>query len=107
MMGLTVPNLDVPVIKGTSGILAVSKRGAKIRGGEVCLRCGKCVDACPMHLMPLYLKEAAKADDYDRLIKLNVNDCMECGSCSFVCPGANNPAQSIRIAKTRLRSRKS
>lgn len=107
MMGIAVPNLTVPVIKGTSGILAMSKRAAKMRGGEICLRCGKCVDACPMNLMPLYLKEAEKAGDFDRLEKLNINNCIECGSCSFVCPGANNPAQSIKVAKMKLRSRKS
>lgn len=105
MMGLAVPDLDVPVIKGTSGILALSKRSALLRDENICIRCGKCVSACPMQLMPLYLKEAATADDFDKLKKLNVNNCIECGSCSFVCPGANNPAQSIKIAKIKLRNR--
>ncbi len=104
MMGIAVPNLDVPVVKGTSGILTLSKRSAKLREGGVCLRCGKCVDACPMGLSPLYLKEGAKANDFDRLLKLNINNCIECGSCSFVCSGANNPSQSIKVAKMKLRN---
>ncbi len=105
MMGLAVPNLDVPVIKGSSGILALSKRSAYLRDENICIRCGKCVDACPMQLMPLYLKEAADAQDYDRLKQLDINNCIECGSCSYVCPGANNPAQSIKIAKFKLRNK--
>jgi electron transport complex protein RnfC len=59
-----------------------------------------------MQLMPLYLKEAAKAEDYDKLKQLDINNCIECGSCSFVCPGANNPAQSIKVAKMKLRNKK-
>ena len=52
------------------------------------------------------LKEAAKAEDYDKLKQLDINNCIECGSCSFVCPGANNPAQSIKVAKMKLRNKK-
>ncbi len=105
MMGIAVPNLDVPVIKGTSGILALSKRSARLRNEGVCLRCGKCVSACPMGLSPLYLKEAAKANNFDKMLALNINNCIECGSCSFICPGANNPSQSIKVAKAKLRNR--
>ncbi len=104
MMGFAVPNLDVPIVKGTSGIIALSKRASKLRTGETCLRCGKCVSACSMGLSPLFLKEAAKANDFERLKKLNINNCMECGSCSFVCPGANNPSQAIKVAKVKLRN---
>lgn len=139
MMGIAVPSLDVPVIKGTSAILTFGKRLAaakyggvkygeirnsetkigkaenggvtnggaesvKAKGGGVCIRCGKCVSACPMHLMPLYLKEAARLNDFERLKTLGVQDCIECGSCSFVCPGRNNPSDSIKIAKVRLKN---
>lgn len=105
MMGVAVPNLDVPIIKGSSGIIALSKRASAVRGDNICIRCGKCVSACPQHLMPLYLKEATKANDFEKMKALNINNCIECGSCSFVCPGANNPAQSIKTAKTKLRNK--
>lgn len=104
MMGIAVPNLSVPVVKGTSGILAFSKRASKMPQSEVCLRCGKCVSVCPMGLSPLYLKAAAKANDKERLNLLNITSCIECGSCSFICPAANNPAQSIKVAKMKLRN---
>ena len=106
MMGIAVPNLTVPVIKGTSAILTFGKRisGATIDKAATCIRCGKCVCACPMHLMPLYLKEAAQLGDFERLKTLGVQDCIECGSCSFVCPGRNNPSESIKIAKIRLKN---
>ncbi|MBE7012383.1 MAG: electron transport complex subunit RsxC [Ruminococcaceae bacterium] len=106
MMGVAVPSLDVPIIKGSSGILALSKRKAYTRSEGICVRCGKCVSACPMQLMPLYLKEAATKDDFEKLTQLNISNCIECGSCSYICPGANNPAQSIKVAKFKLRTKK-
>ncbi|MBR2916280.1 MAG: electron transport complex subunit RsxC [Clostridia bacterium] len=104
MMGIAVPNLDVPVVKGSSGIVALSKRSALLRHEGVCVRCGKCVAACPMGLSPLFLKEAIVKGDFDKMKELDITSCIECGSCSFVCPGANNPSQSIKAARLRLRN---
>lgn len=104
MMGIAVPNLDVPIVKGSSGIVALSKRSTLLRHEGICVRCGKCVSACPMGLSPLFLKEAIVAGDFDRMKELDISACIECGSCSYVCPGANNPSQSIKTARLRLRN---
>jgi len=106
MMGTAVSDIDVPVIKGTSGILAFSEQMVGARREETCLRCGKCVNACPMNLMPNALNAASKANDFDLLEKLHIMDCIECGSCSYLCPSRQHPVQSIRIAKQKMRSMK-
>ena len=103
MMGLSVPNMDVPVIKGTSGILALPAKEAKLDKESPCIRCAKCVYVCPMSLQPNLLDSAARLHDIDKLKKLNVTDCIECGSCAFVCPSKRRQVQQIKIAKVKLR----
>ena len=103
MMGLSVPNVDVPVIKGTSGILALPAKEAKLDRESPCIRCAKCVYVCPMSLQPNLLDSAARLHDIDKLKKLNVTDCIECGSCAFVCPSKRRQVQQIKIAKVKLR----
>lgn len=103
MMGLSVPNIDVPVIKGTSGILALPAKEAKLDRESPCIRCAKCVYVCPMSLQPNLLDSAARLHDIDKLKKLNVTDCIECGSCAFVCPSKRRQVQQIKIAKVKLR----
>lgn len=103
MMGLSVPNMDVPVIKGTSGILALPSKEAKLDKESPCIRCAKCVYVCPMSLQPNLLDSAARLHDIDKLKKLNVTDCIECGSCAFVCPSKRRQVQQIKIAKVKLR----
>lgn len=107
LMGNSIASVDVPVIKGTSGILVFSeKKTDSLTGFETCLRCGKCVKACPMNLLPNVLKLNSENNDFEKLEKLNIMDCIECGSCSFVCPAGQHPVQSIRCAKTRLKNKK-
>ena len=103
MMGLSVPNIDVPVIKGTSGILVLPAKEAKLDRESPCIRCAKCVYVCPMSLQPNLLDSAARLHDIDKLKKLNVTDCIECGSCAFVCPSKRRQVQQIKIAKVKLR----
>ncbi len=102
MMGLAVPDTDIPVIKGTSGILAFSRKSARTPQSGVCLRCGRCVSGCPMNLLPNVIKEAVQADNMEKLEKLNINDCISCGSCTYVCPAEQNPLQYIKTAKVKL-----
>ena len=102
MMGVAQFRLDVPVIKGTSAILCLSEKEAYIPEEGPCIRCGKCVEHCPMKLMPLHLQSFAKKDDMDSCEKYNVTACIECGSCSFICPAKRHLVQNIRIAKQRV-----
>ena len=107
MMGTAVTSLDVPVIKGTSGVLVLSESKVEHLTGEgSCLRCGKCVKACPMNLLPNVLKLHSDNDDFENMQKLNITECIECGSCSYVCPAGQHPVQSIRTAKIKLRTKK-
>ncbi len=103
MMGMAVPNTDVPVIKGTSGIIAFGENSAWLDKETACIRCGKCVYICPMSLQPNLLDMYARINDTEMLNKLNISDCMECGSCAFVCPSKRRQVQQIKIAKTRLK----
>lgn len=99
MMGITVSSLDVPVVKGTSSILCLTAEEAVIPEELSCIRCGKCIQACPMNLLPAALNLATERSDYDLFEKRNGMDCIECGSCSYVCPAKRHLVQSFRTAK--------
>lgn len=99
MMGLAQYTTAVPVTKGTSGILVLTEDEVRDPRPDPCIRCGKCVEACPINLMPIFLSGHALKGDYDTTEKLHVLDCIECGSCSFVCPSKRPLVQSIRVAK--------
>ena len=68
-----------------------------------CIRCGRCMEVCPMHLMPLYMYQAERKNDLPRLDQLHVMDCIECGCCSYTCPGKLHLVQSFRTAKQKVR----
>jgi electron transport complex protein RnfC len=100
MMGITQGTADVPVIKGVSGILALSPaESAPLEAGP-CIRCARCVDACPMFLQPVALAQYAERGMYDQTEALNILDCRECGSCSFICPARRPLLQNMRLAKS-------
>lgn len=106
MMGIASASLDVPVVKGTSGLLVFSERQAHIDKESACIRCGRCVAACPMRLMPTTLDLYSRKNDLDTLIKMNILNCMECGSCTYVCPSKRYLVQSIRMGKQRITARR-
>ena len=99
MMGVAQFRLDVPVIKGTSAVLCLTKEEARIPEEGPCIRCGKCVSHSPMKLMPLYLRDYARKEDWESCEKMNVTACIECGCCSFECPSKRHLVQNIRVAK--------
>ncbi len=110
MMGKTLTTVEVPLTKGSSGLLLLPREEALRKESKACIRCGKCVSVCPMGLEPFLLMTLADKKEYDRLEKDAVMDCIECGSCSFTCP-ANRPLLDyIRMGKGKvgqiMRSRK-
>lgn len=106
MMGMAQYDLDTPVVKGTSGLLALTEEECIDYEEMPCVKCGKCVDACPMGLMPLFLSSYSKQEDFANLNKYSIMDCIECGSCSYVCPSNKNPVEHIRLGKAKLRIEK-
>lgn len=86
MMGQPMPSLDVPVVKGTSGILALTGAEINERPTESCIRCGNCITVCPCGLSPVEMAANIRKDKLDVSAKLGVMDCFSCGSCSWVCP---------------------
>lgn len=105
MMGAPLASLDVPVLKGTSGLLAFTETEARLPAEYTCIRCGRCVEACPQFLNPSRLARLARAGRYEEMEKYFATDCVECGSCSFSCPSGIPIVQLIRIGKSTLRER--
>ncbi|WP_297127551.1 electron transport complex subunit RsxC [uncultured Porphyromonas sp.] len=102
MMGKAVYSDEIPVAKGTSGVLMLLEEDTKRRPMRNCIRCAKCVGACPMGLNPAFLMRDTVYRDWDALEANHVYDCIECGSCSFICP-ANRPLlDHIRMGKGRV-----
>lgn len=99
MMGPAIFSIDVPLVKTSSCILALTAKAAELPPEQNCIRCGKCVEACPMGLMPLMLNSDIVADDLAAFEANDGLDCIECGSCSYVCPAKRHLAQSIRASK--------
>ena len=103
MMGSAIFDLDVPVLRGTNGVLAFHAEQNKAKENPACIRCGRCVAACPMHLQPLYLYAFERKGDVAGLKKLNATDCIECGCCAWSCPGRLQLVQAIRNAKALIK----
>lgn len=107
MMGVAISNLDISITKGTSGIVVFNKRDAR-RSEKVypCIKCGACVDACPLSLNPSRLGILAKSGAYDQMAsEYHLMDCFECGSCSYVCPSHIPLVQYFRLSKSIVKKR--
>ncbi len=107
MMGQPIGSLDVPIVKGTSGILAFTEKEASTPHERPCIRCGRCLAACPHFLNPSHLGRLAKARRLNEMRAYRLTDCVECGSCSYACPSGIPLAQLIRTAKREIHQRKS
>ncbi len=97
MMGSAVSDAELPLLKGTSGILALKKVTSLVPGP--CIRCGKCIEVCPLSGMASEMVEAIEAHEVERYEELHVLDCMECGSCAFACPSHRSMVHHIKTAK--------
>jgi len=109
MMGMTVASLDMPITKGTSGILVLEQGQPEQKPRPIypCIKCSRCVDACPMMLNPSQLGQLARVRDYQTMeARYHLNDCFECGCCSYVCPSNIPLTQYFRIAKALNRERR-
>lgn len=95
MMGKAMFSLNVPVTKNSTAILALTKDEVSAMEPSACIRCGRCVSACPEHIVPQMLYEAATNGDAEKFEKLNGMECCECGSCTFVCPAKRNLTQAF------------
>lgn len=104
MMGFAQWSLDVPVVKGTSGILVLTE-DEYVSSEEYfpCIRCGSCIDICPMGLNPSMLSILSEKGYYKETKEYNLFDCFECGSCAYVCPSQRPMVQFIRLAKSQVK----
>lgn len=101
MMGRTASTLQTPMIKGTSGIL-LDPQYAHRRPAENCIRCGKCVEACPMGLEPFLISTLSRLKDWDEAEAQKIANCIECSSCSYVCPASRPLVDYIRVGKAKV-----
>jgi len=106
MMGQAQKDLNVPVLKGTSGVLALTSIRFTSHAEQACVRCGRCVDACPMFLNPSRLATLVRAEEAQLAKEHHLLDCFECASCSFVCPSHIPLVQLMRVGKATIRSTK-
>ncbi len=98
MMGIAIADLDTPIVKNHNALITMDEREAEHKT-TACIRCGKCIDTCPVKLMPALLERAFDKGDTEYLKKLKVNLCFNCGSCSYICPAGRNLAQKNQLAK--------
>ena len=102
-MGEEVTETSTPVVKGTSGILFLSKDIDSVKR-ENCISCGYCVDVCPMGLMPMKFAESYRKEQYEKLVAVyHLDNCIECGACEYVCPSRVPLIKSIKEGKEKLR----
>ncbi|MGD9098615.1 MAG: electron transport complex subunit RsxC [Desulfobacterales bacterium] len=102
MMGFAFANLDAPVTKGTSGVTVLTDADVRKAKETNCIRCGRCVDACPMGLVPTKIALAARAKDVDLSQRYHIMGCFECGCCTFTCPASIPLVQLIRTGKAQV-----
>jgi len=103
MTGVAQSNLDSPIIKGTSGILVFDKKFTLEDDELDCIRCARCIDACPVSIMPCMIGMAVKKNRLDIAATYDPSDCIECGSCGYVCPSKIPLEQLIKLAKLKIK----
>ena len=102
MMGFTLANLDTPVTKGTSGVVVLTDKEVRQADETQCVRCGRCVDVCPLNLVATKIALAARHKDWDLAKRYHMAACMECGCCAYACPAKLPLVQLIRMGKVQM-----
>ncbi|MBR1778891.1 MAG: electron transport complex subunit RsxC [Clostridia bacterium] len=105
MMGTAIDSTDFPILKQTNAVLFFSEKESILPSEQNCIRCGKCVNSCPMSLYPNLLDLYARAGHAEELYKFNIYSCVECGCCSFVCPAKRHLVHHIKLGKDLLKTR--
>lgn len=103
MMGTALVNTEVPILKSNNALLAFADDVTTNKKERACIRCGRCADACPMHLVPTNIERSALRRDADSLLREGVMVCMECGSCAYSCPAGKPLVQYMRLGKEVVR----
>lgn len=106
MMGIAVPSDEFPLLKNNNAVLAFDGKDAALAPETPCIKCGKCLSACPFNLAPASIDKAYRAGNVEALRKLKVNLCMECGCCAYVCPAKRDLVMSNKLGKQLLREQK-
>lgn len=106
MTGITVSSLDAPLLKANNCLLVLNKEEAKIFEEQSCIRCGRCIKACPVGLMPNFLADFTKIKNWEKAEDYHAADCIECGSCAYVCPSRIYLVQYFKVAKKEVQKRK-
>ncbi|MCD4651245.1 MAG: electron transport complex subunit RsxC [Candidatus Cloacimonetes bacterium] len=102
MMGFAISTLEAPMAKGSSGVVLLDRKEARIDAEQTCIRCASCVDICPLNLVPSILARSVKYGNFAGAEKAGVMDCMKCGSCAYVCPSHIRLIQYIDIGKNTI-----
>lgn len=102
MMGFTLGDLKAPVTKGTSGLTILTESDVKMASETACVRCGRCVDVCPLALVPTKMAHASKHEDWDLAKRYYLTACCECGCCAYVCPAGIPLVQLMRVGKAKM-----
>ncbi len=106
MMGFAMTNAMFPIVKGTSGVLFLTKKETSLADETPCIGCAACIRACPMNLAPVLMARTIRSGDFEQAEKYGLTDCIECGSCSYVCPAHIRLVQRFRYGKNVVRTRK-
>jgi electron transport complex protein RnfC len=106
MMGTAVPTTSIPIQKNTSGVILMTEEETYTTAESPCIRCGRCIRNCACKLSPVLMNNALEADDLDEAVWAGLMDCIECGSCTYVCPARIRLVQRFRVGKGRLRARR-
>ncbi|MGR5118353.1 electron transport complex subunit RsxC [Vibrio astriarenae] len=106
MMGQVISDLDIPITKTVNALLALTSEEIGSDEQQDCIRCGQCVRACPMGLMPFKMRAASESSDYDLVERLGINQCLSCGACSYICPSRVPLVQFFQHAKGVLTQRR-